>query len=382
MLTDERKLIIQTVEKIASRLGRSYWLRCAREGRPPDELWAELARAGLTGVGVPMEYGGSGYGLVETVMVQETLARYGMPLLQFLTTHLSRVAIMKYGSREQVDRYVRPTCAEGRKISLCVTEAEAGSETWRIRTFAERRGSRFILTGQKTFITGAAESDLMLVVARTRRYEEVADKRDGLSLFVVETAAKGVRFERLNIEMHSPEHQYIIYFDGVELDEGNLVGQEGRGYQYLFDGLNVERVLIAACSLGLGDHVLSKAAEYARQRVVFGRPIGSYQGLQFRLARAKIHLEAARLMVYDAAAKFDRGEPVGGEANMAKYIAAEASLEALEAAMQVFGGNAYAVETDIITFYPIIRLFKTAPVTDELVLSYVGRHVLGLPKSY
>ncbi|MEM1944351.1 MAG: acyl-CoA dehydrogenase family protein [Nitrososphaerota archaeon] len=382
MLTDERRLILQTVEKIASRLGRSYWLRCACEDRQPEELWTELAGAGLTGVGVPVEYGGSGYGLVEAGIVQEALARHGIPLLQFLTTHLSRVPIMRYGSREQVDRYVRPTCAAGKKISLCVTEAEAGSETWRIKTYAERHGPKFILRGQKTFITGAAESDFMLVVARTRRYEEVVDKREGISLFIMDTASEGVRFERLNIDMRSPEYQYIIYFDGVEMDDGNLVGREGMGHQYLFDGLNVERVLIAACSVGLGDYVLSKALEYARQRVVFGRPIGSYQGLQFRLARAKIHLEAARLMVYNAASKFDGGEPVGGEANMAKYMAAEASLEAFEAAMQVFGGNAYAQETDIITLYPIIRLFKTAPVTDELVLSYVGRQVLGLPKSY
>jgi acyl-CoA dehydrogenase len=382
MFTDERRLILQTVERIASRFGRRYWLECVRDDRQPLELWSELAGAGLTGVGVPLEMGGSGYGLVEAVIVQEALARHGMPLLHLLTTHLSRVPIIRYGSREQVEKYVRPTCDEGGKISLCVTEAEAGSDTWRIKTFAERKSYGYVLTGQKIFITGAAEADFLLVVARTRRYEDVADKREGISLFILESKLEGISFERLNIEMYSPEHQYIVYFDGVKLDDGSLVGVEGMGYQYLFDGLNVERILIAACSVGLGDHMLNKAIDYAKQRVVFGKPIGSYQGLQFRLARAKIHLEAARLMVYDAASRFDRGERVGGEANMAKYIAAEASLEAFEAAMQVFGGNAYEMETDVITLYPIIRLFKTAPVTDELVLSYVGRHVLGLPKSY
>jgi len=382
MLTDERRLILQTVNRIASRLGRRYWLECARAGRQPHELWSELASAGLTGVGVPAEMGGSGYGLVEAVLVQEALAKHGIPLLHLLTTQLSRIPIIRYGSREQVEEYVRRTCGEGRRISLCVTEAEAGSDTWRIKTFAERRNSGYILTGQKSFITGAAEADFLLVVARTRRYEEVVDKKDGISLFILESGLEGISFERLNIEMHSPEHQYIVYFDGVKLDDRNLVGGEGMGYQYLFDALNVERILIAAISVGLGDHILGKAVDYAKQRIVFGKPIGSYQGLQFRLARAKIHMEASRLMVYDAASKFDRDEKVGGEANMAKYIAAEASLEAFEAAMQTLGGYAYELETDVITLYPIIRLFKTAPVTDELVLSYVGRHVLGLPKSY
>ncbi len=287
MLTDERRLILQTVNRIASSLGRRYWL--------------ELASAGLTGVGVPAEMGGSGYGLVEAVLVQEALAKHGIPLLHLLTTQLSRVPIIRYGSREQVEEYVRRTGGEGRRISLCVTEAEAGSDTWRIKTFAERRNSGYILTGQKSFITGAAEADFLLVVARTRRYEEVVDKKDGISLFILESGLEGISFERLNIEMHSPEHQYIVYFDGVKLDDRNLVGGEGMGYQYLFDALNVERILIAAISVGLGDHILGKAVDYAKQRIVFGKPIGSYQGLQFRLARAKIHIEASRLMVYDAA---------------------------------------------------------------------------------
>ncbi len=379
MLSDEEALILQTAEKIGTNVGRSYWLRCAREKREPELLWAELLKTGLMAAGVKKI---SGTGLMEAVLVQEGLARAGIPLLHFLTTHFSRDIIARHGTEQQFERFVRPTCEQGKKISFCLTEADAGSNTWRIKTYVKRKNGGYVLNGQKTYITGAREADYLLVVARTKKYEEVDDKKMGISLFVMETKLSGIAFEPLNIELYSPETQYTVYFDEVWLDEENLIGQEGKGVFYLFDGLNVERVLIAACSVGLGEHVLRKAVEYAKQRVVFDKPIGAHQGLQFRMARAKAYLEAARLMSYHAAKLFDSGKSVGAEANMAKFIAAEAGLEAFEIAMQTFGGNAYDLDTDVITFYPMIRLFTTAPVTNELVLSYIGRHVLGLPKSY
>ncbi|MEM4281387.1 MAG: acyl-CoA dehydrogenase family protein [Candidatus Caldarchaeum sp.] len=381
MLSDEQVLILQTAQKIGEKVGRRYWLQCAREKKQPELVWDGLLKAGLTGVGMGVD-GVAGYGLLEAVLVQEGLARAGLPLLQFLTTHLSRSIIVKHGTRSQVERFVIPTCNEARKISFAVTETEAGSNTWRIKTFAKKKNGSYILTGQKTFITGARESDYMLVVARTKKYEEVSDKREGISLFVFETKSSGISFEPLNIELYSPETQYTVYFDEVELGAENLIGREGRGVDYLFDGLNVERILIAACSIGLGDHVLTRGVEYAKQRVVFDKPIGAYQGLQFRMARAKAHLEAARLMNYEAARLYDAGKQVGAEANMAKYLASEAGLEAFEIAMQTLGGNAYDLDTDMITFYPATRVFITVPVTNELILSYIGRHVLGLPKSY
>ncbi|MEM4303227.1 MAG: acyl-CoA dehydrogenase family protein [Candidatus Caldarchaeum sp.] len=381
MLSDEQVLILQTAQKIGEKVGRRYWLQCAREKKQPELVWDGLLKAGLTGVGMGVD-GVAGYGLLEAVLVQEGLARAGLPLLQFLTTHLSRSIIVKHGTRSQVERFVIPTCNEARKISFAVTETEAGSNTWRIKTFAKKKNGSYILTGQKTFITGARESDYMLVVARTKKYEEVCDKREGISLFVFETKSSGISFEPLNIELYSPETQYTVYFDEVELGAENLIGREGRGVDYLFDGLNVERILIAACSIGLGDHVLTRGVEYAKQRVVFDKPIGAYQGLQFRMARAKAHLEAARLMNYEAARLYDAGKQVGAEANMAKYLASEAGLEAFEIAMQTLGGNAYDLDTDMITFYPATRVFITVPVTNELILSYIGRHVLGLPKSY
>jgi acyl-CoA dehydrogenase len=382
MLSDEQALIFQTAERLGQRVGREYWLRCAREGRDASRVWEEMLKAGLTGVGVNPSAGGVGYGLLEAALVQEGLAKAGIPLLQFLTTHLSREILVRYGSREQVNRYVEPTCKEGRRISFALTEPAAGSNTWRISTFARRKSDGYVLNGQKTYITGARESDYMLVVARTRKYEEVENKSKGLSLFILETKTSGISFEPLNIQLHSPETQYTVYFEDVELGAESLVGVDGEGATYLFDGLNVERVLIAACSIGLGEHVLRKAAEYAKQRVVFDKPIGSYQGIQFRMAKAYIHLEAARQLNYEAARTYDAGRHAGALANMAKFAAAEAGLEAFEIALQAFGGSGFDLDTDIITFYPVIRLFTTAPVTNELVLSYVGRHVLGLPKSY
>nr|BAJ48455.1 acyl-CoA dehydrogenase [Candidatus Caldarchaeum subterraneum]BAL57808.1 acyl-CoA dehydrogenase [uncultured crenarchaeote] len=377
VLSDEQVLVLQTAEKVGERFGRRNWLAYGRERREPVPLWEELQKSGLTGAGVV-----EGSGTLDAILVQEGLARAGIPLLHFLTTHFSRVMIARHGTRMQFERFVDPTVKHGKKISFALTEAEAGSETWRIKTFAERRNGGFVLNGQKTYITGARESDYLVVVARTKPLQKVSDKRDGISVFALETRTSGVMFEPLNIELYSPETQYTVYFDMVELGEENLVGRLDRGVDVLFDGLNVERMLIAACSIGLGDHVLRRAAEYGRQRVVFGHPVGSYQGLQFRMARAKARLEAARVLNYEAASLFDAGKPCGAEANMAKLVASEAGLEAFEAAMQTFGGSAYDLGTDIITFYPVIRLFLTAPVANELILSYIGTHVLGLPKSY
>lgn len=377
MLSDEQLLVLQTAEKIGEKVGRKYWLKCRYERRNPELLWSELSKAGLLGAGVV-----EGSGTIDAVLVQEGLAKAGIPLLQFLTTHFSRVMVTRHGTKQQFERFVSPTIYDGKRISFALTEAAAGSETWRITTFARKQNGVYHLTGQKTFITGARESDYMLVIARTTSFEDVKERKQGISVFVVETMSKGVAFEPLNIELYSPETQYTVYFDDVELTEENLVGREGFGVDVLFDGLNVERMLIAACSIGLGEHVLKRAVEYSRNRVVFGKPIGSYQGLQFRMARAKAHLEAARMLLYEAASLFDMGKAAGGYANMAKLVAAEAGLEAFEIAMQCFGGSAYDLDTDIITFYPVIRLFLTAPVSNELVLAHIGQHILGLPKSY
>jgi acyl-CoA dehydrogenase len=381
-LSEEESLLLKTARSVSRSFGRSYWLEKWERNEPPDELWEEMRRQGLTGVGVPERYGGSGFGLMGAVLTQEALALEGLPVLQFLVTHFSRHIVLLAGNEDQIRRFVTPTCTEGKRMSFALTEPEAGSNTWRISTLARKESDGYVITGQKVYTSGARESDFMLLVARTKRYEEVGDKRYGISLFVLETSDPNIKMERLDIDMRGPEWQYAVYFDSVRVPEENLIGKEGEGYKALFEGLNVERLLIASIAVGLGDFALSKAVDYSKSRRVFDVPIGSYQGLQFPMAKAAAHLEAARSVIYDAARLYDQFGKGLELANIAKLLSSEAGLEALDIAMQAFGGYAFEFGTDLVNLYPILRLLKTAPVTNELVLSYIGTHVLGLPKSY
>jgi len=381
-LNEEESLLLKTARSVGRSFGRSYWLEKRERKEPPDELWEEMRKQGLTGVGVPEKYGGSGFGLMGAVLTQEALALEGLPLLEFLATHFTRHTILSAGNEEQIMRFVTPTCKDGKKICIAMTEPEAGSNTWRISTLAKKENDGYVITGQKVFITAAKESDFMLLVARTKRYEEVGDKRYGISLFVLETSDPNIKMERLDVDMRGPEWHYAVYLDSVRVTAENLIGKEGEGYKLLFEGLNVERLMMAAISIGLGDFALSKAVDYAKTRRVFDVPIGSHQGLQFPMARAAAHLEAARSVIYNAARLYDQTGRGLELATMAKLLASEAGLEALDIVMQAFGGYAFALGTDIINLYPILRLCKAAPVTNELVMSYIGTHVLGLPKSY
>lgn len=382
LLSDEERLVLKAARSVAGSFGRKYWLEKWSLGEEPRELWKRMKDEGLAGTGVPEDLGGSGMGLMGAVLVQEGFALEGLPMIQFLVTHFVRDIILKAGTREQKERFVTPTCVDGKRLSFALTEPHAGSNTWRISTFARREERGYVLRGQKVFISGAGESDFMMVVARTKRYEEVRDKRDGISIFVVETDSPNLRLQRLNIDTKSPEWQYMVYFDDVEVPPENLIGRENEGYRALFHGLNVERLMIAAIAVGLGTYALARAAEHARQRVVFDVPIGSHQGVQFPLARALIKLEAARSLIYSAARLYDNDAGSVELANAAKFMASEAAVEALDAAVQTFGGYAWDFETDVLNLYPIVRLFKTAPVTNELILSYIATHVLRLPKSY
>jgi acyl-CoA dehydrogenase len=381
-LSEEESLLLKTARSVSKSFGRSYWLEKWERNEPPDELWEEMRRQGLTGVGVPERYGGSGFGLMGAVLTQEALALEGLPVLQFLVTHFSRHIVLLAGNEDQIRRFVTPTCTEGKRMSFALTEPEAGSNTWRISTLARKESDGYVITGQKVYTSGARESDFMLLVARTKRYEEVGDKRYGISLFVLETSDPNIKMERLDIDMRGPEWQYAVYFDSVRVPEENLIGKESEGHKALFEGLNVERLLIASIAVGLGDFALSKAVDYAKSRRVFDVPIGSHQGLQFPMAKAAAHLEAARSVIYNAARLYDQFGKGLELANIAKLLSSEAGLEALDIAMQAFGGYAFDLGTDLINLYPILRLLKTAPVTNELVLSYIGTHVLGLPKSY
>ena len=270
------------------------------------------------------------------------------------------------------------------KLCFALTEPTAGSNSFRISTLARAEGDDYVLNGQKMFISAADEADHMLVVARTTPFDQAQDKREGLSLLIVDRRAPWVTLQPLEMGVLHPETQFAVYFDDVRVPRSDLVGEEGKGSRYLFDALNPERISAAAVAVGLGQFVLEKAVAYARERVVFDKPIGAHQGLQHPLAEAKTHLELAALMTRYAAQVFDGGDKVtaAAYANMAKFAAAEAATEACDLAIEVHGGSGFSTDVDLITVWPFIRMLRTVPVSREMVLNYIGEHVLGLPRSY
>ncbi len=282
------------------------------------------------------------------------------------------------------ERYL-PAVARGEtRFCFALTEPTAGSNAFRITTHATRDGDDYVLNGQKMFISAADLADHLLVVARTTPFDDVEDKREGLSLLVVDRRAPGVTLQPLEMGVLHPETQFAVFFDDVRIPRGDLVGEEGKGTKYLFDALNPERISAAAVAVGLGQFVLDKAVNYAKERVVFDQPIGVHQGLQHPLALAKTNLEQAALITHYAAGLFDQGDKLtaAAYANMAKLAAADAATEACDLAIEVHGGSGFSTDVDLITVWPFIRMLRTVPVSREMILNYIGEHVLGLPRSY
>jgi acyl-CoA dehydrogenase len=282
------------------------------------------------------------------------------------------------------ERYLPPLARGETRFCFALTEPTAGSNSFRTSTSARLDGDEYVLNGQKMFITGVDASDYMLVVTRTTSFEDASDKREGLSLLVVDRHSPGITLQPLDMGVVHPETQFAVYFDDVRVPRGDLVGEEGKGHRYLFDALNPERISAAALAIGLGRFVLDKAVAYARERVVFDKPIGSHQGLQHPLAEAKTHLELAAVMTHYAAALSDGGDKVtaAAYANMAKLAAADAATEACDVAIEVHGGRGFSNDVGLVTLWPFIRMLRTVPVSREMILNYVGEHVLGLPRSY
>lgn len=379
--TELGEAVREAAAGVAARHPRTEWLRLAREGRHLDAMWADLASAGLLGLGVPESMGGMGGGVHELVLLMDVLASAGVPTLHQILTGLVHVSLVKHGTPRQIDRFVRPSVAGAHRLGLAVTEPDAGTNSFAITTTVRRAGDRWIVNGQKTFISGADESAYLFTVARSAALSPPGG-RAALSIVMVPRDARGVHLQPLDIEILQPDRQFTVFMDEVEVDDDALVGSDGLGASVMFDALNTERLLVAAMALGLGEYALGKAVAYARERSPFGRPIGAYQGVQHRLARAKAHLEAARAVIYAASTGFDRGEPVGPACSMAKLLASEAGVEACDAAIQVHGGSAFDAASDVSTIWPLVRLFCIAPVNNEMVLNSIGQHVLGLPKSY
>jgi acyl-CoA dehydrogenase len=383
-LSPEETLIVEAVRELAAGPnGRVHWHERALANEFPERLWQALADAGYLGLLVPQEHGGAGLGLREMAVLMETMASEGMALLlMIVSTVMGTIALARHGSEDQKRRYL-PGLARGTtRFCFAITEPNAGSNSFRLETLATRDGDGYRIRGQKYFISGVEQAQHVLLVTRTTPHREATDKRAGLSLFIVDTDAPGFGKQVQDTALNETERQWTLFLDDVRVPRSALVGEEGRGHRYLFDLLNPERVAGAAIATGLGKYVLKRAVAYAKDRKVFDVPIGAHQGLAHPMALAATHLELASLMTRKAAHQFDRGEMSGPEANMAKMAAADAGLEACDVAIQAHGGNGFTREYQVITYWPLLRLIKTAPVSREMILNYVAEHVLGLPRSY
>lgn len=381
-LGDARTAVHEAARGVTERFDRAYWLACARSGTFTEDMWQAMVDQGLLGLGVPEEYGGSGAGVTEAVAAMEAISRAGTPIALYILTVFARETVIRHGTPAQIRALVTPTVTGEQRMCFAVTEPDAGTNTFNVSTFASRQpAGDYVLNGQKIFISAIDVSDTVMVVARTTRANDVSDKRHGLSLFVVDTKSPGIELQPLDIGITMPDRQYSVFFTDVRVPADRLIGAEGEGFRYVFDALNSERLLAAAWALGVGDYALEKAVVYARERAPFGKPIGAYQGVQHPLANAKVKLDAARLMMYTAAHVFDSGANAGYLANSAKLLASTAAVEACDAAIQTHGGYAFDNAVDVHSLWAIARLLKIAPVNNEVILNYIGEHVLRLPRS-
>ena len=379
-----REELRRAVRELCGRFPDDYWRRLDEERAYPETFVQALTEAGFLAALIPEEYGGLGLGLVEASIVLEEINRCGGNAAAAHAQMYTMGTVLRHGSDAQKRAYL-PQIASGalRLQAFGVTEPNSGTDTISLRTSAVREGDHYVVNGQKIFISRVQHSDLLLLLARTTPRDEVRRKSDGLSVFLVDLRqALGHGLEVQPIRTMLNHETNALFFDDLRVPTENLIGEEGKGFRYILDGMNAERILIAAEAIGDGEFFIDRASAYARERVVFERPIGQNQGVQFPIARAYVNLRAADLMRFQAAELFDRGEPCGAEANMAKLLAADASWEAGDVAMQTFGGYGFAVEYDIERKFRETRLFKTAPISTNLILSYVAEHVLGLPRSF
>jgi alkylation response protein AidB-like acyl-CoA dehydrogenase len=379
--TTEQRMLREAVAKIAADFGRDYFTEKVRTGAKTTELWQAVAKAGFVGVCLPEEYGGGGMGISELAVVTEELSANGCPLLMLMVTPaITGTLIARFGTPAQRQRWLPPMAA-GSKMAFAITEPDAGSNTHRLSTVATPEGDGWRIRGTKYYTSGVDESEAILVVAKTGTHQ--GSDRGQLSLFIVDTDAAGLAKTLIPVSVHAPEKQFTLFFDDVVVPAERLLGDEGDGLRQVFHGLNPERIIGAAGANGAARYALAKATAYANQRQVWSVPIGAHQGLAHPLAEAKINVELARLMTQKAAWLHDHGQKGAGEAaNMAKFAAAEASLQAIDAAIQTHGGNGFATEYGLADMWAGIRALRTAPVSREMILNYVAEHSLGLPRSY
>ena len=382
-LTQEQLQIREEIKKVCKEFPDAYWREIDSKKDYPEAFVRKLSELGWLAALIPEEYGGTGLGITEASIILEEINHSGGVATVCHAQMYTMGTLLRHGNDEQKRRYL-PKIASGelRLQAFGVTEPNAGSESTRIQTTATRKGDRYVINGQKIFISRVLQSDLMLLLARTTPYDDLKDKTKGLSVFIVDLREAKGKLEVKPLDLMINHHTNSLFFDGVEVPAVNLIGEEGMGFRYIIDGWNAERILVAAEAVGDGRWFVERAAKYASERVVFGRAIGSNQGLQFPIAKAYANVEAADLVRYQAATKFDRKEKCGAEANMAKLLASEAAWEAANACLTTHGGYGFAVEYDVERKFRETRLLTVAPVSNNLVLAYLGQHVLGMPKSY
>jgi acyl-CoA dehydrogenase len=376
--------IRDAVRDLCAQFPAEYHRRIDEARGYPDAFVDALTKAGWLAALIPQEYGGSGLGLTEASIIMEEINRSGGNSGACHGQMYNMGTLLRHGSDEQKRRYL-PRIASGelRLQSMGVTEPTTGTDTTKIRTTAVRQGDRYVVNGQKVWISRVLHSDLMILLARTTPVDKVGKRSEGMSIFVVdlrEAIGRGMTVKPIaNMVNHETNE---LFFDNLEIPAENLIGEEGKGFKYILDGLNAERTLIAAECIGDGHWFIDKVTAYAKERIVFGRPIGQNQGVQFPIARAHVNVEAASLMRFRACELFDAHRPCGAEANMAKLLAADASWEAANACLQFHGGFGFAVEYDVERKFRETRLYQVAPISTNLILSYVAEHVLGLPRSF
>ncbi|MBV9168962.1 MAG: acyl-CoA/acyl-ACP dehydrogenase [Chloroflexi bacterium] len=382
---EEHAAIRAAVRELCAAYPDSYWRELDGRRGYPTEFVRSLTEAGWLAALIPTQYGGAGLGITEAAIILEEINRAGGNAGAAHAQMYIMGTLLRHGSDAQKQRYL-PSIARGelRLQAFGVTEPDAGSETTRIRTTAVRRGDCYIVNGQKVWTSRAQHSDLLLLLARTTPYEDVTDKTRGLSVFLVDlhSAVERRQVEIRPIQTMLNHHTTELFIQDLEVPAANLIGEEGLGFRYIIDGWNAERILIASESIGDGRWFVERAAAYASQRVVFGRPIGTNQGVQFPIAQAHARLEAADLLRHKAAWLFDTHQKCGAEANMAKLLASQAAWDAANACLDTHGGYGFAADFDVERKFRETRLYSVAPINNNLVLAYVGQHVLGMPRSY
>jgi len=376
--------IRDAVRALCAQYDSAYWQKIDEDRVYPEAFVDALTKAGWMAALIPEEYGGSGLSLTEATVIMEEVTRTGGNAGCCHGQMYNMNTLLRHGSAEQKKKYL-PKIATGelRLQAMGVTEPTAGTDTTKIKTTAVRKGDRYVVNGQKVWTSRLQHSDLMILLARTTPHDQVAKKSEGMSIFLVDkrdALGKGLTMRPIRNMVNHETNE--VFFDNLEIPAENLIGEEGKGFKYILDGLNAERILIAAECVGDGYWFIDKATAYAKDRVVFDRPIGRNQGIQFPIAESYMEVEAANLMRYKAAALFDQKKHCGAEANMAKHLCAKASWEAANACLQTFGGFGFAAEYDVERKFRETRLYLVAPISTNLILSYVAEHVLGLPRSF